>query len=229
MSLDKSVIQRSRSGANIGVPQVLVNYARSSRGPWRMCAAVDHNGLAFTSSILAIRPVDMETRLEAIAAILNGPVANAYLYSMCEERSNSYPAVQSIPIPSLQDELVRDIETAVRLFQEAVSQKEPFERQPSSDELRMLLARIDALVLELYDLPNGLRNKLLRLFEGRKRPGVSFDYELSEELLKAALRMKLSEKQPKNPWSRFAGMWANDPTRDDFIARLAKIRECARG
>ena len=89
----------------------------------------------------------------------------------------------------------------------------------------MRFARIDALVLELYQIPLDLRRQLLRLFDAEDRPRVPFQYRLSEELLDKALRESPPDRVTENPWLRFAGMWADDPTFDDFLDRIARARE----
>jgi hypothetical protein len=89
----------------------------------------------------------------------------------------------------------------------------------------MRLARIDALVLELYQLPEELRGQLLRLFDGQDRPRGPYQYQLSEDSLDQALRETPPGHGTENPWLRFAGMWADDPTFGDFLNRIARIRD----
>ncbi len=223
MSIDESVLQRARSGGDIGVPRVLLNYARTSRGPWRAQAAVDRNGFAISGSFWAISPNDKSTSLEVVAAIINGPVTNAYLHCIGGGRLNSYPLVKSIPIPSLDPQLTSQIQGAVLSYEEAVGAAPP----APEPELRMLLARIDALVLELYQLPKRLREQLFREFDGRERPGAPTGYLLSESLLSEAMKLKPTENKTLDPWAPFIGMWADDPTWDDFAAEVERIRHSA--
>lgn len=225
MNLDEGVVLRPRGGAIIGIPQVLCNHVRSSRCPWRICAAMDRNGLAVSSSFFAVRPRNCKISLEFLAAVINGSVANAFLYSNRSERSNSYPLVRSIPIPPATPAQVSEIEMAVRSYEEAVSPTRVPEPRLTDAELCMRFARIDALILELYQLPGELRGQLLRLFDGQDRLRVPFRYRLSEDLLDQALREKCPVRGAENPWLRFAGMWADDPTFGDFLDRIARIRE----
>lgn len=224
MNLDSSVVQVERIGTEVGRPQVLLNYGRGGRGPWRMRAAVDCRGFAVTSSFFAVRPSGGVPSLECIAAIINGPVANAYLYSVRGERNNSYPLVKSIPVPLLDSAADEQISAAVREFQATMAPRKPFEPRPSSREVSIFLARIDALVLELYSLPKEHRRQLMMLFEQRRRPGLEYPYTLSEELLEEAMARAPRRKDPRSEWTPFAGMWANDPTWDDFLAEMDLLR-----
>jgi hypothetical protein len=76
------------------------------------------------------------------------------------------------------DEVQRVVE-AVHAYFEAVA---PAARAVLSlpfdvDEARVLLKRVDAEVLRLYDLPPRLERQLLDLFSGQQRPGVPFAFE----------------------------------------------------
>ena len=54
--LSEENIDRSRWGLTRGVPQVLFNYASTSRGPWRLKALIDRGGRAVSKSFVAVRP-----------------------------------------------------------------------------------------------------------------------------------------------------------------------------
>ena len=55
LNLSDDVLLRSRAGTTTGVPQVLLNYAPASRGPWRLKALIDRDGHALTSRFIAVR------------------------------------------------------------------------------------------------------------------------------------------------------------------------------
>jgi hypothetical protein len=224
MNVAEAVVGRARSGLPVGVPRVLLNYARSSRGTWRAQAAVDRNGLAITGSFCAVSPRGDRTSLEVIAAIINGPVTNAYLHCVGGGRPNSYPLVQSVPIPPLDAQLASEIKKGVLLYEDLVTTAGAAAAPPAAPGLRLLLARIDALVLELYQLPKHFRAQLLREFEGRERPGATSGYALCESALSEAIELELPEKESAGPWGRFAGMWADDRTWADFMAEVASMR-----
>jgi hypothetical protein len=58
MNLDPEVIRRAVSGTTVGTPQVLLNYAPASRGPWRLKALIDNHGHPITSNFMSVRPTN---------------------------------------------------------------------------------------------------------------------------------------------------------------------------
>ncbi|MBM4049649.1 MAG: SAM-dependent DNA methyltransferase, partial [Planctomycetes bacterium] len=56
LNLHPSVIRRPVRGTTTGIPQLLLNYAPVSRGPWRLKAFMDRKGHPVTSRFLVIRP-----------------------------------------------------------------------------------------------------------------------------------------------------------------------------
>ena len=59
-------------------PKLIVNASRIARGPWNVSASVDYTGLVFYRNFHGIWPTG-ELSLEVLAAIMNGPVANAFV------------------------------------------------------------------------------------------------------------------------------------------------------
>src|SRR5260370_26147058 len=55
MNLDASVVSSARSGTKVATPQVLLNYARVSRVPWRLKALIDKQGHQVTSRFIPVR------------------------------------------------------------------------------------------------------------------------------------------------------------------------------
>lgn len=231
MSLDPAVVRRPLKGTKRGVPQVIMNYASAGRGRWRLEAAIDRQGVAVTSRFSVCRPRSGAS-LEVMAALLAGPVTNAFVYAHCDKRDHPDPVVARIPVPALDRlDVLAAIKEAVRAFENAARPKEPFEPDVSPDCMRPLLARIDALVLKLYNLPQQLRKSVVDFFSTTdRRPGVPFSYRLSEDLLKQGMALELpGEKERRDPWAGAAGMWADDDTWDDFMAEVAQIRTAGAG
>lgn len=101
MNLDQSVIHRSRAGTTIGTPQVLLNYAPVSSGPWRLKALIDKQGHPVTSRFIPVRPKKSSYSIETLWALLNSPVANAYAYSHLGKRDNIVGDIRKIPMPKM--------------------------------------------------------------------------------------------------------------------------------
>ena len=165
-NLDSAVIRRAVSGTLTGVEQVLLNYARVSRGPWRLKALLDLEGRAVTSRFISVRVKSAEWSVLALWGLLNSPVANAYAFSHFEKRDNTVSDIRQMPIPSKQD--LRPLEALVRRYLLAAA------RQSEARELKELLFDVDCEVLRLYDLPNGLERSVLDVFAAWERQGVPY-------------------------------------------------------
>ena len=192
VNLDASVIRRPVAGTTVGVPQVLVNYHPVAREPWRLKAVIDRHGHAVSSSFLAIRPRDSSIPLEYLWALLNSPVANAYVYCFLQKRNILAGRVRLLPVPKSQPEDIEAVSAAASSYRSIAKQaqdsslvKEPNlfdsgETQPKNvpdqSALKSALLRLDAEVLKLYDLPPRFERQLLELFAGVERKGVGCDF-----------------------------------------------------
>jgi len=154
--------------------QVLVNYARASRKPWRVKATIDPEGVPVTTSFLVFRPNNTATLpLEVLWAILNSPVANAYSFSVSPKRQVLPKEWRDFPLPVLNRERVSEIDATARAYRQTVkSHAEGFFSNASEDDVRRSLLRMDAAVLGAYDLAPGIEQQLLELFEDVERIGV---------------------------------------------------------
>jgi type I restriction-modification system DNA methylase subunit len=177
MNLDDAVIRRSGHGKRTGLPQVLLNSAPVSRGPWRLKALIDKEGHPVTSSFIVVRPKIMEWSLEVLWAILNSPLSNAFAYCHGTKRLVGVQTILTTPLPNINDTDLRHLSDLVKSYFELVS---PIDKvlAPEADKAeaeRRLLA-IDAEVMRLYDLPPKLERQVLDLFAGWERLGVDFKF-----------------------------------------------------
>ena len=166
MNLDPSVIRRAVSGATVGIPQVLLNYAPASRGPWRLKALIDRQGHPVTSRFIPIRPTVPSFSLETLWALLNSPIANAYAFSHLGKRDNIVGDIRKIPVPK--KNAFEGVERAATAYLEAAWS------ETDRATLQRLLLRVDCEVLKLYALPLDLEQSLLGLFTDWERVGVPF-------------------------------------------------------
>jgi hypothetical protein len=164
VNLDPSVIRRSLSGTVIGAAQVLLNYAPASRGPWRLKALLDLKGHAASSRFIAVRPKTSAHSVLGLWALLNSPVANAYVFSHLGKRDNVVGDIRKMPMPNAGS--FAALEKAASRYLAAASSGET--------DLLGLLLDIDCEVLRLYDLPPNLERVLLDAFAGWERVGVPF-------------------------------------------------------
>jgi len=202
LNLAPSVIQSPRRGTTIGVPQVVLNYARVSREAWRLKALIDEEGHPVNSNFSVARPRSNRLPLMVLWAILNSPLANAYAYCHSSKRHVLVGNLGQMPVPDLNacdlgplEKAVSDYLTAARAIPLAKPQPKMRGVQQSktsrqmdlfkgeaeatlsdaeSERLKLLHWRVDAEVLRLYNLPAKLERRLLDLFSGVRRRGVPF-------------------------------------------------------
>lgn len=178
LNLSPEVILHKRTGVVTGRPQVLLNYAPVSRGPWRLKALLDRAGHAVTSRFLTIRPRSEDLTLEFLWALFNSPVANAYAYAHLMKRDILAGTMRQMPIPGASPTQVERVTQAARTYLLAIDpQHEGLTNQQDPKTLRRFLLQTDAEVLRLYDLPPRLERQLLDLFAGSAREGVPFSFK----------------------------------------------------
>jgi hypothetical protein len=186
MNLASDVVGVRRGGAETGQPQIILSYVRVSRGPWRWKGFIDGEGRPFESCFLGVRPSPIVALpLEFFWALLNSPLANAFLYCHTMKRQNLKGLVEQIPFPvATPHTMDRVVECAVEYLAEA---RKPLPESMSAAPLftapnhaepmnrrRVLsaLLRLDSEVLRLYDLPAAQERALLNSFAGYERPGL---------------------------------------------------------
>ena len=153
-------------------PKVLLNAARRSRDRWRLTAFVEPADLAASQQFIGLWPKEAGLSLEALAAVLNGPVANAFLGDLTFAKGLTLEDVKKVPLPRSLEKLGLD---ALVLDYMHLLQMPGFDAQ-KKDILRKALLRIDATVLTGYDLPPRMERLLLRQFTGQKRQ-VPFPFD----------------------------------------------------
>lgn len=172
INLDSRVVATYRHGKPSGKPQVLLNYGRTSREPWKLKAFIDKDGLAFSSRFIGIRP-KRASECVLIWAILNSPVANAFVHSHTMKRDILAGIVQQLPLPSISDKNYERLQSAALTYIALAQQSEAFmEIEPREEQIKAALLTMDAEVLRLYDLPPRLERQLLDIFTGVERRGV---------------------------------------------------------
>jgi hypothetical protein len=148
-------------------PKVILNKSAKSRGPWRLAAFADFNGLACYETFLAAWP-RKENLTEALAAVLNGPVANAFVWERSGKRETTLNTIRSIPFPAFK---TRHLSEITRLASEYRIAVEEAGEQLGGSYVKAdkLLREIDAIVLSAYGLPPRLERQLLDFFNGDER------------------------------------------------------------
>jgi hypothetical protein len=153
-------------------PKVIMNAWRRSRGMWRVTAAVDLTGLVCIQSFHAIWPKD-EFLPEVIAAILNSPLANAYIADHeLGAKEIRIDTVKSIPIPCFTKEQQQQISQLVHQYQDTrhLWREHLLEEVEAQEECKRLIRLLDIAVMEAYNLTPKLMRMLLDYLAEEKRP-----------------------------------------------------------
>ncbi|MGH7489228.1 MAG: hypothetical protein ACREMY_27035, partial [bacterium] len=160
-------------------PQVLVNYAPVSRGPWCLKAVIDPEGRPFTSRFLTVRPRSDEHSPWLLWALCNSPIANAYVHTHGTKRDVKVGTLRQIPVPRVTRTQAERIEEAVRAYFREMERPsgELFAGLNDEETAKRLLLQIDAEILRWYGLPPRLERQLLDLFRGEPRAGVPFRFD----------------------------------------------------
>jgi type I restriction-modification system DNA methylase subunit len=148
------------------LPKVVCNAARLRRhSPWRIAAWADSEGLAFTNVYFAIWPKRGVSEY-ALAAVLNSPVANAFSFSRDLDKHNHIATLKALPVPE-----TRYLLRSGQLHKQA-KKLQSLLREPARGTAAIAeqLLRLDAAVLDAYELPDVLQRRLLDIFHDTHRP-----------------------------------------------------------
>ncbi len=164
-------------------PKVIVSAARKSRGQWVTVAAVDYGKLVCTQNFHCVWPDLGGLTTEVIAALINGPVANAWLSQQGGKRHSQVRFYATIPLPTFSP-------TATELITRYVDR---YARLQGTAEGMNVLLKIDAAVLDAYGLSQEAESELLAWFDGARRPGVPgfTEYGTEFEQARAEYRQEL--------------------------------------
>jgi len=201
-------------------PKVIMNKATRSRGRWRIAAFPDQDGLVFYQTFTGIWPNDSAITT-AIAAVLNGPIANAFVSTTEGKIDIKSKTLAKIPIPTFQAADVEKLESLIGEYTQALLEQ-PFGKQADVELADSLLRKIDALVLAAYDLAPKRERELLDYFNVDAKRIVPFpfaqyfpsDFEPYYSLTDY-LSVDFSQKNASEIQSRFT------PPTDDVIEALA--------
>ena len=150
-------------------PKVLINNQRSSRGPWRLAAAADRTGMLASQQFTGIWPIEGYS-VDSLSAVLNGPVANAFVTEHSTDHDFTNDMLKRLPLPKQLDHDA--LAAAVAQYSGLLSRWDELDQSALATELDRALVEVDALVLQGYDLPPRLERRVLDFFAGAKRPTV---------------------------------------------------------
>ncbi len=135
---------------------------RKGRVRWRLAAFADTEGLICYQTYTAAWPRD-PLNLQMLAAIINGPVANAFVATR-EIRSNTIDTIKDIPLPRFDATQRMQVERLIAAYLDALknADEELFSTHLQREAV-LILKAIDAIVLAGYDLPPRAERALLTI------------------------------------------------------------------
>lgn len=165
-------------------PKVLANVARLSRGPWRLAAAYDTSGLVASQGFFGFWPDENALPGPALEALLNAPLANAFLTEHASNQHLTNDLLKQLPVPKR-----GRLQNVVRVLKRYLDARASGAAQVlQSTEVDILLSKllveVDAEVLKAYDMPPRLERRLLEFFRGHeqeRRVGHTFEGWIPED------------------------------------------------
>ena len=225
----RTPIRPWRSGKYTGKPQILVNYVRAMREPWRIKAMCDPQGHAVLNTYSTVRLHESGPPTLFVWALLNSPLANAYVYSYTMKRHIYDSLIASIPMPQHWEQSVDQIVSAAHKYMTMAREPAKFELRGDNDVgLQRALVEMDAAILRAYDLPPRLERQLLDLFTGvpRKGVGCSFTgYYLPGFSSHLPLHLLISERFERAAANRTADRF--HPGESDYVRQTLAIAATA--
>lgn len=171
-------VRRWGTAAQTGIPQIVVNAARVSRNIWPIRALIDTKGLYVSTNFYTIRPKDKMYSVEFLWALLNSPIANAFVHSKSGKLHIIQETLETMHLPRIHaPHELEATEHAVKTYFKAAKMLDDYDclQEVDTEKLKQLRLQVDAEVLKLYDLAPRDERMLLDLFSGHKRAGVPFE------------------------------------------------------
>lgn len=144
--------------------KAILNKSARSRGRWRMAAFPDTEGVACYQTYIGVWATSELYDEWLLSAILNAPVANAFVATREGKTDVTVETLKLVPVPHFttsQREKIRDL---IHRYQISVRHVN------AVDDSERLLKEIDAVVLDGYRMPPRLERQLLDFFRGQARP-----------------------------------------------------------
>ena len=148
-------------------PKAILNKAARSRGRWRMAAFPDSKGLACYQTYFGVWPTSTSQDEWTLSAVLNSPVANAFVATREGKTDVTKETLLLIPVPIFTEAQRAKLLDLIKQYQHITSAV-PLEGVQGDAE--WLLKQIDATVLAGYRMPPRIERQLLDFFRDQDRP-----------------------------------------------------------
>jgi len=150
-------------------PKAIINKNALSRGAWRLAAFADGEGITCYQNCTGVWPTADEFDEWLLSAVLNSPVANAFV-AIREGKTNiTIETLNLLPVPHFTEIQKQKLRSLIKLYMGLITSLS-FMEPPPSDDPERVLKQIDALVLDGYRMPPRIERQLLDYFRGHERP-----------------------------------------------------------
>jgi N-6 DNA Methylase len=146
-------------------PKAIVPKSRVSRGHWRLVSFVDRVGLFCYQTFYGVWPKDSSYDEVLLAAILNSPVANAFVATKEGNRDVTAEVLRLVPVPKFTSDGFAKMHDLVRRYERSIGSL-PLD---NPEDPERLLKMIDATILAAYRMPPRIERKLLDYFNDYDR------------------------------------------------------------
>jgi hypothetical protein len=150
-----------------GKPKAILNKSARSRGPWRLAAFPDIEGVTCYQTFTGVWPKSERFDEWTLSAVLNSPVANAFVAAREGKTDVTIDTLRSIPVPRFTEVEAGRLRQLIGQYQKGTGS--PLYGGEPGIVLERLLKEIDATVLSAYKMPPILERRLLDFFRGHER------------------------------------------------------------
>lgn len=146
-------------------PKAILPKARVSRGRWRMVSFADRTGVVCHHTFYGVWPKSEHYDEVILAAVLNSPVANAFVATREGNRDITAEVLKLIPVPRFALATIDNIHDLVHRYEDSINAM-PLHRLEDPERL---LKYIDAIVVGAYKMPPRLERAVLDYFNDNDR------------------------------------------------------------
>jgi hypothetical protein len=148
-------------------PKAILNKAARSRGHWRIAATPDSIGLACYQTYFGVWPKEDTFDEWLLSAILNSPVANAFVATREGKTDVTRETLLAVPAPIFTEAQRIKLRGLIKEYQAVIS---VIPLAGTQGDAESLLKQIDATVLSGYRMPPRIERQLLGFFRDHERP-----------------------------------------------------------
>lgn len=170
-------LHRPRERRIFEAKKVLVNANRNPGSPWRLVAAPAPANLFFSLNFHGVLQRDSAVPLEQVVAVLNSPVANAWIDARTRGRWIPVSTIERLPFPRMDPAALDALVRRVRQLHDVTLQNWGnesggllFEDVAEDEKSARLLADIDDMIYDAYRLTARDRREVERVMRSGKRP-----------------------------------------------------------